>query len=76
MRRNNKRSKKMDSSDPIIPRQAVLTPADVEAYRAQIVRECQERIAAVLQEYGCALKAIPYVSDDGRLQAMVQLSAK
>ena len=45
----------------------------LEADRLHRMQVCSEEIAAVLKRHGCQLVAVPYISDDGRIGARVQV---
>ncbi len=42
--------------------------------KEQLVRECGERVQAILQEYKCGIVATPQIQD-GRIVAVVQIVA-
>jgi hypothetical protein len=52
-----------------------ITPEQIAAFRQQRVRECGEKLAALLTEYNCDLIATPQIVD-GRIVAVVQIVSK
>lgn len=57
-----------------------MTPTEaaalVEADKQRRVKLAAEAVAAVLQEHGCDLVALPQIAADGRVVAVVQLIAR
>lgn len=49
--------------------------AAAEAERAR-VRACADAIEAALQQFGCALRASPVLTPEGRVSAVVDIVAK
>lgn len=52
-----------------------LTKEQIEAYHAQRLKECVEKINALLEQYGCKFVAVPEIVD-GRIVATVALQLK
>lgn len=52
-----------------------ITPEQIAAFRQQRVKQCGERLAALLQEYNCDLVAVPQVVE-GKIVAVIQLVSK
>jgi len=53
-----------------------ITPEQIAAFRQQRMKECGEKLAALLTEYRCDLVAVPQITVDGRIVAVVQLASK
>lgn len=56
--------------------QPTITKEQIEAWRKQRLEACMQQIKAILQEYDCALLAVPQITDDGRITAVVRVEAK
>lgn len=48
----------------------------VDADKAQRVQAAAEQVAAILREQGCDLVAVPQLTADGRVTAVVQIVAR
>ena len=56
--------------EPMTPAKARLFLANDRSNRMKL---CSAEIAEALKRHGCQLVAVPYISDDGRIGARVQV---